>query len=78
MKKRKSFFERYLDEIYNVSEMLHKEGCSDGERRYKEVVAVIALFILENLRALLRMLACMTGTLLGLLLSLLLSRMVGS
>lgn len=48
-KQDKDFFSRYLGKIYDVSDMLCKEGCSDAECRYKEIVATIMLFIREDL-----------------------------
>ena len=50
MKKRQDRFERELRELYDVTKVLKEEGESDGECRYKELVATILLFIDDGLR----------------------------
>lgn len=50
MKKRQDLFEHYLDEIDKACEMLQEECESDGECRYKKVVAVILLFTLDSIQ----------------------------
>lgn len=67
-KKRQDFFHRYLDEIYDVSDMLNKEGKSRAECRYREIVAIILLFIREDLRAIRGVLFGLLGLFIGLLL----------
>ena len=68
-KKSQDFFDRYLDEIYDVNKMLREEGKSYGECRYLKVVAVILLFIREDLRVLRTSLFGVMGLIVGLLLS---------
>lgn len=65
MKKREGFFEKYLDEIYDVSKMLEEEGHSSAECRYCEIMAVILLFINEGIRAIRFTLSIALGLLLG-------------
>lgn len=67
MKKRKDLFERYLDEIYDISKMLNEEGYNAAKRRYLEVVAMILLFILDSLRAIRSILCLSIGAFLFLL-----------
>lgn len=52
-KRRKDWFERDLKEIYDVGDMLHDEGASSSESRYKVIVAEQLLmlnFTLESIR----------------------------
>lgn len=60
MKKRDDFFDRYLNQVYEVGEMLHEEGYSAAERRYLEIMATILLFILDSLRTI-RCFLCLLG-----------------
>lgn len=50
MKKRTDRFERELRELCDITKVLEEEGESDGERRYKELIATILLFIDDSLR----------------------------
>lgn len=74
MKKRKDFFNRYLDEIYDVSNMLRQQGKSYAECRYLEIVAVLLLFVNEELR----MIGCGFAALLGFFFGLIIRGMFGS
>ena len=65
MKKKKDFFDKWLDEIYDVSEMLEKEGHSAAECRYCEIVATLLLFIKEGIRTISLTLSVALGVLLG-------------
>ena len=44
-KKRSDCFESELRKLYDITKMLKEEGKSDGECRYKELIATILLFI---------------------------------
>lgn len=65
MKKKKDFFEKYLDEIYEITKMLKEEGHSSAECSYCEIMAVILLFINEGIRAIRFTLSIALGVLLG-------------
>ena len=49
-KKRSERFDRELYELYDIEKMLQEEGKSNGERRYKVLVAEALLFIELSLR----------------------------
>lgn len=51
-----SWTKKKLKEIYDISDVLYKEGHSSAECRYMEIVAVILLFIESHLN-ILRMLS---------------------
>lgn len=50
MKKRESFFDRKLDEAYDIKKMLEKEGKTNAESRAYVYIATILLFIESALR----------------------------
>lgn len=50
MKKREDKFNRNLREVYEIGDMLKKEGKTDGECRQFEFVATLLLFIEFSLR----------------------------
>lgn len=64
-KKPPSYFERRLDEIYNVEEVFHKEGHEAAERRYLKIVALLLLFIDDSLRSIRFFLSAMAGLFTG-------------
>lgn len=68
-KKKPSHFERMLEEIYDIDNMLHDEGYGAAERRYREIVASLLLFIENSLSSIRLFLSALTGCLFGLLLS---------
>lgn len=65
MKKKKGFFDRYLEEIYKISRMLDKEGKKTAESRYCEIMAELLLFICDGLRTIRSILFLLTGYLIG-------------
>lgn len=69
MKKRESFFDSKLDEIYQVGEMLQQEGKSCAEHRAYIQVATLLLFISSSLRRIGYVLFALLGILLGKLLN---------
>lgn len=77
-KKSQNFFDRYLDEIYDVSDMLQKEGHSRAECRYCEIMAIILLFLTNSVRTLRLYISGLGGMLLGLLLSRMLSELLSA
>lgn len=66
-KGRPNHFKQYLCEIEDIGKMLEKEGKTDGERRYFEIMALLLLFIDESLRSIRSFLACGIGLALGLI-----------
>lgn len=48
MKKKRSFPEQLLDEVYDLSEMLKEEGKSYAERRNNEIMARLLLLLLDG------------------------------
>lgn len=64
-KKAPSYFEKRLDEIYNVEEVFCKEGHEAAERGYLKIVALLLLFIDEGLRSIRFFLSALTGIFLG-------------
>lgn len=66
MNKEKDFFDKRLDDIFEVSKMLEEEGHSPAECRYGEIVAVILLFINEGIRAIRFTLSIALGLMAGL------------
>ena len=62
-----SYFDEKLDEIYDLAKVLNEKGEYSGECRYLKIVAVIALFICEHLRAIRFTLGSILGALLGLI-----------
>lgn len=67
-KKPPSYFERRLDEIYNVEEVFREEGHEAAERRYLKIVALLLLFIDDSLRSIRFFLSAMAGLFTGALL----------
>lgn len=65
-KKTPSYFERRLDEIYDVEEVFHQEGHEAAERRYLKIVALLLLFIDDSLRSIRFFLSAMAGLFIGL------------
>lgn len=61
MKKRTNHFERELQDLYNIRDMLNREGKSDGECRYKVFMATLFLFIDDSLRRIGLILFCLLG-----------------
>jgi len=60
-KKREERFERELRELYQIEDMLKREGKSDGERRYCVFMATLFLFIDDSLRRIGLVLFCVLG-----------------
>ena len=58
---RKKNIERVLNEMYEVTAVLNEEGQSYAESRYKEIVAMTLLAILDHLRALRAILCFLLG-----------------
>ena len=68
-KKVPSYFERRLDEIYEIEDVFHEEGHEAAERGYLKIVALLLLFIDENLRSIRFFLSALTGLFAGMLFS---------
>lgn len=68
-KKREEHFCRQLQEIGDVGNMLQKEGQSDGERRYKIIVAEQLAVIVDLLMTIRTVLFALLGFIIGKLLS---------
>lgn len=68
-KKREDLFKYYIDQVCDITEMLEKEGHSRAECRYKEVMAIILLLILDSLRVCRTYLCILIGALFAHLLS---------
>lgn len=52
-----------LDEINDIDDMLKKEGKSYGERRYRKIMLIRLLLILDSLRVLRTLLCILIGVL---------------
>lgn len=52
-----------LDEINDIDDMLKKEGESYGERRYRKIMLIRLLLILDSLRVLRTLLCVLIGVL---------------
>lgn len=76
MKKKKGFFNSYLEEIYKISGMLDKEGKETAESRYCEIMARLLLFICDSLRTIRTLLFLLAGYLIGSLFGRLLEMML--
>ena len=68
-KKTHSYFEHRFDEIYNVEDVFRENGHEAAERGYLKVMALLLLFIDDNLRAIRFFLSALTGLLTGILFS---------
>lgn len=68
-KKNEELFRRQLQEIGDVGNMLQKEGQSDGERRYKIIVAEQLAVIVNLLLTIRTVLFALLGFIIGKLLS---------
>ena len=68
-KKRPSYFERRLDEIYDVEKVFREEGHEAAERRYLKIVVLLLLFIDDSLRSIRLSLSMLAGLFAGALLS---------
>ena len=67
-RKKPDRFQRTLEQIYDVSEMLDAEGQDDGKSRYLEIMASLLVSIDLSLHLLRSYLACGIGLAVGLLL----------
>ena len=74
-KKHKDTFEQYRDCIYDITDVLEKEGYSRAECRYKEIMATILLLILDSLHVIRSTLCFSIGLNVYLLLKLLLMKL---
>lgn len=68
-KKKQDLFSSYLDEVYDVTNVLKQEGKSHAECRYMEIMAVLLLFVLDSLRVIRSCFFAAFGIALGLFLS---------
>lgn len=77
-KKIPSYFERRLDEIYNVEKVLREEGHEAAERSYLKIVALLLLFIDDSMRSIRLFFSALTGCAAGLFIGHLLKMIVES
>lgn len=75
-KKTPSYFERRLDEIYNIEKVFREKGHEAAERSYLKIVALLLLFIDDSLRAIRRLFSALAGLLTGAFISYLLKMIV--
>lgn len=68
-KKRKDFYSKGMDEIFDICNMLEKEGHSPAECRFREFTAQLLLFVCSQLLFFRQVFFALLGSLLGLLLS---------
>lgn len=71
-----SYFQRRLDDIYDIRKVFRKEGHEAAERSYHEIMCLLLLFINESLRSIRFFLSVLTGGFLGILFSLALTSLL--
>ena len=64
-KKTESYFDRRLDDIYDVEEVFRSEGHEAAERHYLKIVALMLLFIDDHLRSIRFALCAISGAVAG-------------
>lgn len=65
MKKKRSYPEQLLEEVYDLSDMLKEEGKSYAERRNNEIMAMLILLIVNRLDSIRFAIYFILGILLG-------------